>query len=665
MKKITSFFALILLLSALAYAQDDWYYSSQSLVIDINVSSSAVIQPKSSDYSVKYITVNLSHYPYTDFGQKVLSIKAYPEPLTENNAMLFRWENPRDKISFGYDARLKTSSNIVGVKEKIPFPIKNIPDDIKQFTKPSEIIDSNNEDIIGFASEIAQGEDDLYVVVHKIAEWTKSNVKYNLSTLTAEVSQKASWVLENRQGVCDELTSLFIAMLRSLGIPAKFVSGVAYTNDPSFPENWGSHGWAEVYFPGYGWIPYDVTYGEFGYIDPTHVKLKESFDTSEPSVKYAWVAHNVDDLETKKIEISTSLADKIGRVENPISMDINALRENIGFSSYNLIEAVLKNPGDYYISSEVFLSMPKEVEIIGDNFKPVLLKPNEKKSVFWIVKLTGSLEDNFIYTFPISISVVSGAEKNASFKSAKNEINYNFNEMQGILQQKEEEEQKAYSMDVDINCSIGKKEFYYYENALVKCRIRNMGNTFLKGLNACFQGKCSKLDLGIAQEKGFNYSIENPAAGKQESAFKVENSDVSKAQYIEYNVLDKPEIKIMDVEFPSEVSYEDEFKVNFLLKKESLSFPKNARIALASNNIKQEWAIKELNEDRKFVVNMLGKNLRKGVNEFDIVVKYEDGNGKKYEAKETFSVKLVNVTVIQNILLALNQFGMFVGNLVS
>ncbi|MDP3765723.1 MAG: transglutaminase-like domain-containing protein, partial [Nanoarchaeota archaeon] len=413
MKKIISFFAIILLLSALAYAQDEWYYNSQSLVIDINVSSSAEIQPKSSDYSVKYITVNLSHYPYTDFGQKVLSIKAYPEPVVESNAMLFRWENPRDKISFGYDARLKTSNNIVGVKEKIPFPIKNIPDDIKQFTKPSEIINSDDEDIIGFASEIAQGEDDLYVVVHKIAEWTKSNVKYNLSTLTAEVSQKASWVLDNRQGVCDELTSLFIAMLRSLGIPGKFVSGVAYTNDPSFAENWGSHGWAEVYFPGYGWIPYDVTYGEFGYIDPTHVKLKESLDTSEPSVKYAWVAHNVNDLKTKKLEISTSLADKIGMVKNPISIDANALKDNVGFGSYNLIEAVLKNPEDYYISSEVFLSMPKEVEVIGDNFKQVLLKPNEKKSIFWIVKLTGNLESNFIYTFPISISVVRGAEKNA------------------------------------------------------------------------------------------------------------------------------------------------------------------------------------------------------------------------------------------------------------
>ena len=65
------------------------------------------------------------------------------------------------------------------------------------------------------------------------------------------------------------------------------------------------------------------------------------------------------------------------------------------------------------------------------------------------------------------------------------------------------------------------------------------------------------------------------------------------------------------------------------------------------------------------MINLLGKDLRKGINEFDIIVKYEDGNGKAYETKEAFSVKLVNVTLMQNVLLTLNQFVLFVDNLVS
>ena len=67
--------------------------------------------------------------------------------------------------------------------------------------KSGNIIDSDDKDIIELASKLIEGEDDLFVVVHKLAAWTKNNINYNLSTLTAEVSQKASWVLENRQGV--------------------------------------------------------------------------------------------------------------------------------------------------------------------------------------------------------------------------------------------------------------------------------------------------------------------------------------------------------------------------------------------------------------------------------------------------------------------------------
>ena len=346
MKRILLFLLIILIVPALTYAQeDDWFFNSQNLIINIDVSSEAQINPTKSDYSVKYINVNLSHYPYESFNQEVIDLETSPEADIENNAMQFSWQNPKNNINFGYNTKIKTNNNIVEVKNKVKFPILDLPDNLKQFTEPAEIIDSDDEDVIGYASELAEGEDDLYVVVHKIAEWTKTNIEYDLSTLTAEVSQKASWVIDNRQGVCDELTSLFIAMLRSLGIPGKFISGIAYTNSPLFPDNWGSHGWAEIYFPEYGWIPFDVTYGQFGYIDPTHVKLKESIDSAEPSVQYRWVARNID-LETEKLDIDTSLGEIIGRAEDPIKLDVRVLKQNIGFGSYNLIEVIMENTKD-------------------------------------------------------------------------------------------------------------------------------------------------------------------------------------------------------------------------------------------------------------------------------------------------------------------------------
>jgi len=37
-----------------------------------------------------------------------------------------------------------------------------------------------------------------------------------------------------------------------------------------------------------------VTYGQFGFVDPTHIKLKASFDSGEPDTRYEWLGRNVD-----------------------------------------------------------------------------------------------------------------------------------------------------------------------------------------------------------------------------------------------------------------------------------------------------------------------------------------------------------------------------------
>tara|TARA_Y100000031_G_scaffold149233_1_gene186698 strand:+ start:180 stop:2249 length:2070 start_codon:yes stop_codon:yes gene_type:complete len=661
MRKIILFFIFILVVN-LVNAQEDNLQNAQNLIINIDVSSEAVIESKSSDYSVKYIKVNLSHFPYESFNQQVLNLETISDADIENNALLFSWNNPKNNVKFGYNTKIKTNSNILEIKEKITFPIFNIPQNLKQYTEQSETIDSNDEDIIKLASKLVEGEDDLYVVVHKLAEWTKNNIEYDLSTLTAEVSQKASWVLTNQQGVCDELTSLFIAMLRSVGIPAKFISGIAYTNSPLFPENWGSHGWAEVYFPGYGWVPYDATYGQFAYIDSTHVKLKESIDSAEPSAQYKWISRNAE-LETKKLDIDTSLEEAIGKVKKSISLDVSALKENIGFGSYNLVEVVLENLEYYYISSEIYISRPEEVEITENFIKNVLLKPKEKKSVFWITKLTDNLQSNFIYTFPITISTLRNSTKSISFTSTKNDFIYSFEEINNILQQKKEEEQKIYSKDVNIDCNIDKKEFYSYEKALLQCKTKNLGNIFLEKLSLCLDKECKKFDLGITHEKNFNFSVEDLKEGKQQLALKLKNIDVSKAEYVDIDVLDKPEIKIQDIVVPANVEFDDEFKIEFLLNKQSTSNPYNVEITLSQKNFEKTWVVKELHANRKFIINLLGKDLKKGINEFNINVKYEDKNKRVYETNGAFVIELVNVTLTQNIILTLNSFIAYLENL--
>ncbi|HSI34041.1 MAG: transglutaminase domain-containing protein [Phycisphaerae bacterium] len=70
-------------------------------------------------------------------------------------------------------------------------------------------------------------------------------------------------VLKRRRGVCQDFAHLQVSCLRSLGLPARYVSGYLMTRPPpGKPRMVGSdvsHAWVGVYLPDHGWIDFDPT----------------------------------------------------------------------------------------------------------------------------------------------------------------------------------------------------------------------------------------------------------------------------------------------------------------------------------------------------------------------------------------------------------------------
>jgi len=70
-------------------------------------------------------------------------------------------------------------------------------------------------------------------------------------------------VLKKRRGVCQDFAHLGIACLRSLGLPARYVSGYLRTRPPEGqPRRIGadaSHAWLRIFCPGTGWVDFDPT----------------------------------------------------------------------------------------------------------------------------------------------------------------------------------------------------------------------------------------------------------------------------------------------------------------------------------------------------------------------------------------------------------------------
>lgn len=643
MKK--SVLLLVFLLFLPMVAANDWVFNSEYLDISLDVSSKITIVPTSLSYSVDYVVANLSFVPEDGLQEEVLRIETEPRADIEDGVAVFRWDDPDEKeLRFNVESDVRSFNKVVKIKNKVNFPLRNVPDDVLLYTGPSKSIDSDDKDIIKLASGLIEGEDDLYKVVFKLGDWTKTNIEYDLSTLTESISQPASWVLNNKQGVCDELTNLFIAMCRSLEIPAKFISGVSYSNADEFGEGFGAHGWAEVYFPGYGWVPFDVTFGEFGFVDAGHIKLKEGLDADDASIKYQWLGRKVNVISVP-LDIKAEVKEIKGKINDMVDIDARAVKDNLGFGSYNIIKATIENVNDYYLAVSLRLSRSKEIEIVGDEEMNLLLKPNEEKDVDWIVEVSDNLERGYIYTFPFLVSSVRNVSSEARFDVTEDGKMFSLEGMESLVEG--EEEEKSLLGNVEVSCSVDKEGVYDYETANVECNVKNIGNIYLEDLNVCLEDDCEKVSLGITQEDDVKFVFKPKESGMQEIVIKASNAEVNKNHFLDISVYDKPVVEINELENPTEVRYKDVYEISFVLDKKSKFAPSNVVIKIVP--LGKEWELNELSESRKFVLKMFGSELDIGKNVFKIFVEYKDKNGKKYETSEDIVVSLVDVNIFQRI----------------
>lgn len=73
-------------------------------------------------------------------------------------------------------------------------------------------------------------------------------------------------VLLNKRGVCQDFAQIMIAALRSMGIPARYMSGYILTHPPAGQLRLvgadATHAWVEAWCPGHGWLGLDPTNGK-------------------------------------------------------------------------------------------------------------------------------------------------------------------------------------------------------------------------------------------------------------------------------------------------------------------------------------------------------------------------------------------------------------------
>lgn len=201
------------------------------------------IEPKPSKvYSRTDYFGNIKHYFSLHESHKSLKVIVSSEIEVLNNPVqLFNTITCEEAIQkFQTDVQLKV--------------------EVLQYLLPSQYITWDDE-IIDFAKTCIRPKMLLYEAVLELIY--KIYTDFQFKSGSTNVNTPLKTVLKERKGVCQDFSHLAIASLRSIGIPAKYVSGYIETlppkGKPKLEGSDASHAWISVYIPEMGWCEFDPT----------------------------------------------------------------------------------------------------------------------------------------------------------------------------------------------------------------------------------------------------------------------------------------------------------------------------------------------------------------------------------------------------------------------
>jgi transglutaminase-like putative cysteine protease len=108
------------------------------------------------------------------------------------------------------------------------------------------------------AVKVTQGKTEPLDKARAIYDYVFATMKYD-KTGTGWGHGDVLYACDAKKGNCTDFHSLFIAMARSQGIPARFEIGFPLPSDKHSAEITGYHCWSDFYIDGRGWIPVDIS----------------------------------------------------------------------------------------------------------------------------------------------------------------------------------------------------------------------------------------------------------------------------------------------------------------------------------------------------------------------------------------------------------------------
>lgn len=189
-----------------------------------------------------------------------------------NQTFYFSIQEPHEKLTIDVESYFETGLNDLitscnmrqstcgELRQWLAFPSTPELRMVKEYLLDSTLI-RRSELLAEYAQ--ASFHDDMPVLQATIDFMHKIFQEFTFDPVATTVSTPPEQVLEEKRGVCQDFAHLAIACIRSVGLPARYISGYLETLPPPGVEKLigadASHAWFSVFIPEFGWVEFDPT----------------------------------------------------------------------------------------------------------------------------------------------------------------------------------------------------------------------------------------------------------------------------------------------------------------------------------------------------------------------------------------------------------------------
>lgn len=227
------------------------------------------LQPASDSFA------ELRVWPQSNDSQKVLERRLVLKPSVAVDHYVDYFGNNVEFFSIPYRHNSVTVTSIADVETTVVKPPESVLEislgEARQiynsgryqhfeFLQPSGLVPLDQHKRI--RKRFFKEADELGAALLGLNNWIFKSFEYKSGV--TNINTPISEVVATRRGVCQDFAHLMLAILRSNGIPARYVSGYIEAFDPELVDAEmigaaASHAWVEVYLPGGTWWGLDPT----------------------------------------------------------------------------------------------------------------------------------------------------------------------------------------------------------------------------------------------------------------------------------------------------------------------------------------------------------------------------------------------------------------------